>query len=193
VNDTPKLDSVTIRTAALCLLSLVACGRVSEGPGSASPSDNPVYYVDGARPSPGLNEGVELPDSEYLKGCVPWSKERPDVHICGPIADSFEPPPPPGGYSDYPDVCDAAARLFNERAEGIQSANGLDSPPTIDVKTCGAAGLGSNAEGRWMVKFGLANPEAVPPYLSADIQSFTLEADGSSVGIFLSETPWPLS
>lgn len=184
------------RTASILLLGLAACMRLSDGPIDALPtpsSDEPIYYVDGARPSPGLNEGLELPDSEYLKGCVPWSKERPDVHICGPIADSFEPPPPPGGYADYPDVCDAAAQIFNERAEEIMLANGLDTPPSIDALSCGAAGLGSNEEGRWMTKFGLANPQDVPPYLSAVIPSFTLHGDGGSVAVFLSETPWPLT
>ena len=153
--------------AALWLFISAGCGRPSDassatGP-TASPSE-PVYYVDGARPSPGLNEGPALPDTEYQEGCVPWSKERPDVYICGPIAESFKPPPPPGDYADYPDVCEAAAAIVVARTRDLMSRYDLLSVAEIEVMSCGAGGIGSEQDGTWMAKFGLVNLHDSAPY-----------------------------
>lgn len=170
---------------------LAACGESSAMSTAASdPSSSPVYYVDGARPSPGLNTGPALAEDEYDKGCVPWSKDRPDVLVCGPIDGSFVPPPAPGDYTDYPEVCEAAAKLFADQAVDLMTANGLTALPQIDTKTCGAAGLVND---RWLVKFGIANPADVSPFASAIVQGFKLGADPGSFFVHLLETPWPAS
>jgi hypothetical protein len=184
--------------AAVTVLSLFvlrACGRSpsassSTGP-TASPSE-PVYYVDGARPSPGLNVGPALSDAEYQKGCVPWSAQRPDVYICGPIPATFRPPPPPGDYADYPDVCEAAAAIVTAQAEELALSYDLFGVPAVDVKTCGAGGLGSEQAGTWVAKFGLVNLQDVTPYMSVVVRNFSV--DGTSKGevqVMLSRDPWP--
>ena len=182
----------------IAFLSVVACGCVSRpaDPGSHSPSDDPIYYVDGARPSPGVNEGSPVPQSEYRKGCVPWSEERPDVFVCAPVEEGFEPAPPPGGYGDYPQVCDAAAAIFEAHANDLVDEYALPSVPQVELSTCGAGGLGSKDENRWSVKFGLA--ETVGQYSSALIPQLDMDAptgtpqEGPGVIVVLSETPWPL-
>jgi hypothetical protein len=179
----------------MALLSAVACGRVSDSASPASPSDDPIYYVDGARPSPGVNEASPVPQSEYIKGCVPWSEERPDYFVCAPVEEGFEPAPPPGGYADYPEVCDAAAAVFETHAKGLVDEYALTSVPQVELSTCGAGGLGSKDENRWLVRFGLA--EMVGKYSSALIPQLDMDAQtdstqGLGVIVVLSETPWPL-
>lgn len=187
-----QVSAIIIMPLALMLAALTACGR-EEATGGATPSQDPAYYVEGATPSPGLNEGVPLPDSEYEAGCVPWSRDREDVLVCGPISESFEPPLPPGGYEDYPAVCDAAATAIAEEGSDLMAAKGLSTAPEVDVGSCGAAGLGSAQEARWVVKFGLSNPDSVAPYASVVIQDFTITGDEHSFVVILSETPWPLA
>jgi hypothetical protein len=136
---------------------------------SAPDLHRPVYYVDGARPSP------DAEDSDDDEGCVPYSEERPDIHICGrgDLPDSWTPAPPPGSYSDYPAVCEAAAWIFDDRADELMSVYGLSTPPMIDGQICGARGLGSEEEGRWRARFGLVNSDDVAPYKSVTVTSFT--------------------
>lgn len=155
---------------------------------SQSASDDPVYYVDGARPRPGADSGSE---DAISSGCVPWSKARPDVFICGPIPSDFEPAAAPGDYATYTSVCDAGAAIFEGQAENLVVAYGLPTAPTIDVKSCGAWGLGSQADQRWTVKFTLANADSVTPYVSARVRDFTVVGDGSAGGTAsISEEPW---
>lgn len=189
-NGTPV---VVVGIAFLSLFALTACGRLSDdrSAAAATPSpDEPIYYVDGARPSPGVNE-LEMTGTQYQDLCVPWSKERPDVYVCGPVSDSFEPAPPPGGIADYPAVCDMAAAIVGERAETLMITNALSTLPVIDIASCGAAGLGSAQESRWMAKFALANAQDVPPYLSVVVRSFTLDGSGGEgpLAVWLSEEP----
>jgi len=117
------------------------------------------------------------------------------VLVCGPTPDSFEPAPPPGGFVDHPAVCDAAARIVGEQAERLMTTNALPTLPLVDVASCGAAGIGSAQEGRWMAKFALANAADVPPYRSVVARSFTLDGSGAGaeapVVVSLSEEPWP--
>jgi hypothetical protein len=144
-------------------LLLVVCGRT-----------DPSYYVDGARPSPGANtRRSPVQDSEYQKGCVPWSEERPDVYICAPVPEGWTPPPPPGSYADYPAVCDDAAKAFEGQGLSLADRYQLRFAPVVDVETCGAAGM---LHGEWQVRFGLANAEDVQPYRSATSSASTRRA-----------------
>jgi hypothetical protein len=172
---------VVVGLAVLQSLALAACER-----------DEPIYYVDGARPSPGANSGVAT-EGQPPAGCVPWSSERRDVYVCGPVPDSFEPAPPPGDILDYPAVCDIGAAIFRKEAEALMVRNALSTLPVIDVASCGAAGLGSAQEGHWMAKFALANPKDVRPYRSVVLRNFTLDGSGDQrlAGVTLSEEPWP--
>jgi hypothetical protein len=73
------------------------------------------------------------------------------------------------------------------------AAYGLSTPPSVDVESCGAAGLGSKQEGRWMARFGLANRQDVGPYKSATVRDFTLGGDDARpVPVSLSKEPWPV-
>jgi hypothetical protein len=174
--------------AVLSLISLAACADSADerslGTGSAP---SPAYFVEGARPSPGAE------DSEDDEGCVPYSGQRPDVHICGrgDLPDSWKPAPPPGDYSDYPAACDAAARIVDDRADELMSVYELSTPPIIDVQSCGAGGLGSEEEDRWRARFGLVNSDDVPPYQSVTVTSFTLDAGDRPSPVRLSESRWP--
>jgi len=179
---------VLVSAVVGAVLGLAACGGFRSGTvvgDGATPS--PVYYVDGARPLPGAE------DSDTGEGCVPWSPERTDVDVCGPIPEGFEPAPPPGNYADYPALCDEAARIFDERAEGLVQAYGLRAPPRIAVQSCGAAGKGSKEDGRWLAKFGLANAGDVSPYRSAWVMNLTTGGVSElPVTVVLREDPWPV-
>jgi hypothetical protein len=115
-----------------------------------------------------------MSEDEYLAGCVPWSKDRPDVHVCGPVPDSFEPPPPLGGSTDYPAVCERAAAIFDERVEGLMDAYSLAAKPVLDAGSCGAEGVGSMTDGVWMAKFSIGNADEVPPYFSVLVRGSLL-------------------
>jgi hypothetical protein len=70
--------------------------------------------------------------------------------------------------------------------------NGLSTAPVIDIKACGAAGLGSATEDRWIVRFPVTNTDAVAPYRSVVVRDFTLDGpEDGVVGVSLSEEPWP--
>ena len=145
-----------------------------------------MYYVDGARPSPGAE------DSDTGEGCVPWSPDRPDVHICGEVEEGFTPAPTPGGYADYKQVCDQAAQVFQERVKDLVRLCGLEATPAIDLASCGAGGRGSAQENRWLVKFALANADEVSPYRSAWVVELELDAaEGGSAEVALQESLWP--
>jgi hypothetical protein len=52
--------------------------------------------------------------------------------------------------------------------------------------------MGSAEEKRWLVKFGLANPDEVRPYVSAWVVELELDAaGGGSAAVVLREDPWP--
>jgi hypothetical protein len=194
-----RMNAGVTLLAPLLLLLAVGCarspdeGRVAQA--SESPND-PIYYVDGARPDPNVNDGRELPDVEYLQGCVQWSSERPDVYICETVPESYRPAPAPGGYADYSAVCDAAAQVFAAHAAQLVEIRGLPTLPIIDIMSCGAAGLGTAQEKRWIVKFALANAQDVLPYRSVIIQGLVfgdvVSDKGPPVLVRLSGAPWPI-
>jgi hypothetical protein len=149
---------------------------------------SPIYYVDGAMPSPGAE------NSDNNEGCVQWSKERPDVWVCAPLPDpSFSPPPPPGDATDYPKVCAAAADIFNERAAFVMNANALKALPVIQESTCRAAGVGNSSDGRWIAKFSLETPATSVDnavFVGAEVRNFTLDGRGGAV-LLSEEVPTP--
>jgi hypothetical protein len=170
--------TLIIGALGVVALLLVACDR----------TDPTTYYVDGARPSPGANtRRSPVPDSEYQKGCVPWSEERPDVYICAAVPEGWMPPAPPGSYADYAAVCDDAAKAFEGQALSLAERYQLRLAPVVDVETCGAAGM---LDGEWQVRFGLANAEDVQPYRSATLFGFDPSSDAPSP-FSLSKDPWP--
>jgi hypothetical protein len=120
---------VVVGLAVLQSLALAGCER-----------DEPIYYVDGARPSPGANSGVAT-EGQPPAGCVPWSSERRDVYVCGPVPDSFEPAPPPGDILDYPAVCDIGAAIFRKEAEALMVRNAFQRSPSSTSQVAGPRGL----------------------------------------------------
>jgi hypothetical protein len=77
----------------------------------------PEFYVDGARPT--REPGRAYAETE---GCVPYSVDRSDAHICGDIPDGWTPPARPGGRSQYPDACHLAEAQYElERQEAAQN------------------------------------------------------------------------
>lgn len=86
--------------AAAVLGALVASVFGGYALGRSGSSAQPEYYTEGVRPT-------REPGREYLEGegCVPYSPERPNVYICGEVPEGFAPGPPPGGFSDYPEIC----------------------------------------------------------------------------------------
>lgn len=109
--------------------------------------------------------------------------------ICEPVPEGWEPPPPPGTYADYSEVCDAAALVVESQGSALMTSYGLPAVPTIDLETCGAGGM---HEGRWLVRFGLSNRHDVRPYKSAELWNFNPGSGGSdTIRVRLSEGPWP--
>lgn len=179
--------AVAVGIASVAMFALVACGEGgSESVRASGSSPSPEYWVDGARPSPGAD------GSDDAKGCVPYSEDRTDVMICGAISDTFRPAPPPGDYADYPEVCEAAAQVFHERAAELEALYDLSALPRIDLQSCGAAGLGDVQEERWMVKFALLDLEEVAPFRSAVLPDLT-PGTPEKAGVRLSEAGWPLA
>ena len=128
-----------------------------------------------------------------MEGCVPWSDDRPDVYVCAPVPEGWEPAPPPGTYADYGEVCDAAARIVDLQGPTLMATYDLATAPKVDVESCGAAGMGSAQEGRWLVRFGLANLQGIRPYKSASLFGFVpASGDPRSVIVTLSKRPWPM-
>jgi len=177
---------VIVLAAAIAGLSLASCAgrRAADEPGQVdSATSSPIYYVDGAMPSPGAE------NSDNNEGCVQWSKDRPDVWVCAPLPDAnFSPPPPPGDATDYPEVCEVAAQILKQNAKSLMDVYALQSLPAIDVSSCRASGIGNAREGRWMAKFWLETPVTsvtdAQVFVAAEIHNFTLE--GRQGGIILS-------
>jgi hypothetical protein len=79
----------------------------------SSAATPPIYYVDGARPTA---NGVVTED---LAGCVQWSADRPDVHICGPVPANYSPAPTP--YHDDK-ICSSAEQWLAAKRGELASA-----------------------------------------------------------------------
>ncbi len=163
-----------------------ALGAADAGPGPSS-SDQPVYYVEGARPSPGATERATwVTDGEAPPGCVPYSPERPDAYVCAELPPGFEPPPTPGTGEAYPEVCAVAARLVEERAERLSWERQLLSVFEIDPEGCVAWGMGPKSEGRWTASFPLVRPVESADgqtYRAAIVWDFTLAGTNPRTGL----------
>jgi hypothetical protein len=69
----------------------------------------PIYWVDGARPTFDNSEPHSEEELDHL--CVPYSADRPDVKICGDVPGGWTPAPLP--YHDAA-ICDSALRWMAE-------------------------------------------------------------------------------
>lgn len=108
----------------------------------------PVYWVDGARPTPIPGLRVEG------EGCVPYSANRPDISICDEgVPDGWKPPPKP--YFDEA-ICDAAQKWLAEQRAVLEaageSATEIESEwPPEDASTCQVNETTNGAT--WIVTF----------------------------------------
>ncbi len=91
------------RKLALVALGGLALACIAAGMAVAGGGD-PVYWVDGAVPSPTRNDSLD--------GCVQYSADRPDVTICSPdVPRTYIPPPAP--YYDAT-ICSASLAFLRE-------------------------------------------------------------------------------
>jgi hypothetical protein len=113
--------------AALVMLVAAGASEGSDEAEGATPTDSPddpIYYVDGARPYE--VEGYRTGD----EGCVPWSKDRPDFLICGSgVPEGWTPPPEP--YYDK-QICDAAIKWLDDERARLSDA-GFDTNYIAEV------------------------------------------------------------
>lgn len=95
-----KRPAIGLALLSGAILIAIAAGALSE--------EQPRYFVDGARPDP-MVQGItgEVPDR-----CVQHSATRPDVMICGPVAEGWQPPPIP--YFDTA-ICNSATDRLSTR------------------------------------------------------------------------------
>lgn len=140
----------------LALVALVP--GTAQGAGSAAddgpPEEPPNYYVHGARPAPDA-------DAETLQGCVPWSAERTDVHICGPIEADWQPPAPPHYDTS---LCQSAQGVLAAQAASLQETYGFI--PEIDPSSCLATGRSGGGHD-WYVVFSVTNGAQTEQYRNA--------------------------
>lgn len=163
---------------------------------AVSGPDEPKYYVEGARPAPDADDQASwVRDGEAPEGCVPYSPDRPKDYVCGELPPGWEPGPPPGSATDYPDVCEVAAQVIQAQAEELSRDLQLQAPFRIDPTGCQAGSMGSKDEGRWMASFPLVDEVTSPggsTYTTAVVWEFTLEGtgpEGERPVVFLSSKP----
>jgi hypothetical protein len=99
-----------------------------------TPVEEPIYWVDGARPTMDVSKPHTEDEIEEL--CVPYSPERPDLHICGDVPAGWAPAPEP--YFDD-EICAAALRWIDQ------------NEPHADVDLGGCRVIESSGEGTWNV------------------------------------------
>lgn len=160
-----------------------------------SARDIPAYYIDGARPS---SDALERPawveDGQAPEGCVPYSPDRPGAYVCGELPSGWSPPPTPGTSLEYPEACEVASRIIQERAEDLSRELQLDAVFRIDPARCEAAGQGGADEAVWMARFPLVERVAGPdggPYSTAVVTGFTMDGTtpaGEEPPVYLAAT-----
>jgi hypothetical protein len=140
----------------LAVVALVLGNYLGAAPASdaGSPGDPPEYYVDGARPAPDA-------DAATLEGCVPWSAERTDVHICGLIEANWQ---PPAATRYDASLCQSAQDILAEQTILLQDMYGF--VPTVDPSSCLATGR-SGGGFDWFVVFTVMNGKQAEPYQNA--------------------------
>lgn len=174
--------------ASLIVGSLVAVLLfLAFAPGaSVERSSGPLegYYVDGVRPAP---DATGPKDGDHaFDGCVQWSADRPDVHICGDIPDGWTPAPAPGTADDHPEVCDTAWSLVQRYGFDGLLRYELDAAPVLDRASCRAAGTGTTSEATWTVTFAVANPEALGGYRTLILRGLVAGVDQVPPAMLLS-------
>ena len=96
---------------------------------------SPKFYVDGVQPSRELGRAyVET------EGCVPYSVDHSDVHICGDILEGWTAPPRPGGRSQYPETCNIAEAQYKidrrKAAQNLPPELLEEYYPEVDASSC---------------------------------------------------------
>lgn len=164
---------VVVVASGLAVRAFGAADETSE----SSPTDEPIYYVEGARPAPGATDRtVWVKDGEAPPGCVPYSPDRPASYVCGEPPAGWQPPDPPGTAEDHPEVCATAVEILKAELERLARDLELPATPRIDAAACQAAGLRAPDEddrGRWLARFPIVNANEVKPYAMAAV-FFTL-------------------
>lgn len=96
----------------------------------------PVYYVDGARP-PDVSISGPVPETAISEYCVPYSAERPDIHIC-PDDEELPPgwQPPPAPYFDEA-ICDAALGWMRTSEEKEYASAPVDPASCLVAESSG--------------------------------------------------------
>ena len=90
---------------------------------NAFADQEPTFFVDGARPH--VTGEAKNPTDEVPEGCVQYSADRPDVHVCGDTVPANWTPPPLPYHDDT--ICAAAlAWLGNQHG----------ATPDVDTSTC---------------------------------------------------------
>jgi hypothetical protein len=146
------VGNMKVRTRHLSTALLLASVAAALGVAiSSAGSDQPTYYVDGARPS--RTEGVLYTEHE---GCVPYSASRPELYVCGPLPDGFVPPSEPFQDSE---ICSLAVSELEERrtrmaATGMSQEEIESLAPAVDVSSCQVTRLSEPSNGpEYMVAF----------------------------------------
>lgn len=88
-------------------------------------------YVEGARPAADA-------DVSTGTGCVQYSPDRPDVHVCGPLPPGWTPDPAP--YFDKA-ICEAAAQRVNypdqvSASSAVHFPVGVEGNGPVEVLSC---------------------------------------------------------
>jgi hypothetical protein len=87
--------------------------------------DEPLYYVDGARP-PADRPSGPVPEADVDKYCVPYSPQRPDVHVCEDLPPGWQPTPKPCFDKA---ICDTAFEWMTSNPDDSFS-------PKVDPESC---------------------------------------------------------
>jgi hypothetical protein len=127
------------KVTAAVFSSLVAGALLASITAGAGAQQTPTYWVDGARPNPSATPNPNDPPAvQDVTGCVPYSADRADWHICGDVADDFSPPPKP--YYDE-EICSATLDWMNGMRGTLEAAGTSDeliaeSWPPVDPSSC---------------------------------------------------------
>jgi hypothetical protein len=169
----PTMDPTRVRIRCALVTLAVAAGLVGcTGPNDETPDrgvqtnsrgmaseshaesissisgEQPIYWVDGARPDPGADSGTT---KGVPAGCVPYSEARPDVHICGDVLEDYSPAPVP--YRD-PEICSAGLEWLRSTRASMRQGGATDSQvnsawPLVRKGSCLIQGEGDV----WLIRF----------------------------------------
>ena len=129
--------------------------------------EEPVYYVEGARPEP--TTGF-ISEDQLREVCVPYSEDRSETLICGDLPADFKLGESASPGEKFPGVCEAALKLY----EADPATWSADSPE-IDASSCWviptstSASTDDPAAPEYHVIFDSKGSAAEPVRVSVDI------------------------